>query len=46
MAKEKGFASFTPKQAEVFIKENQKKAPQDPYAGEQRHHQKQHSMNK
>lgn len=46
MAKERGFASFTPEQDKAFIKESEKKAPQDPLAGEQRHKQKQKSMNR
>lgn len=46
MEKEKGFASFTPNQAREFMKQEEKKQPQDPYAGEQRHKQKQQAMNK
>lgn len=46
MAKEKGFASFTPDQAKAFMKEQEKASSQDPFAGEQRHKQKQQSMNK
>lgn len=46
MSKEKGFASFTPDQAKEFMKEQEKASPQDPFAGEQRHKQKQQSMNK
>lgn len=45
MPKETGFASFTPKQSKEFIKA-QKKQPQDPYAGIQRHKHKQQSMNR
>ncbi|NLK98356.1 hypothetical protein [Defluviitalea saccharophila] len=46
MEKEKGFANFTPDQAEEFMKQEKKNKPQDPYAGEQRHKQKQKAMNK
>ncbi|NLM14128.1 MAG: hypothetical protein GX209_10325 [Epulopiscium sp.] len=46
MEKEKGFASFTPDQAKEFMKQEKKNKPQDPYAGEQRHKQKQQAMNK
>lgn len=45
MSKETGFASFTPEQSKEFMKEQAKKS-QDPYAGEQRHKQKQQSMNR
>lgn len=45
MPKENGFASFTPEQSKAFMK-TQKKQSQDPFAGEQRHKQKQQSMNK
>lgn len=45
MAKENGFASFTPNQSKAFMKE-QKNQPQDPYAGTQRHKQKQRSVNR
>jgi hypothetical protein len=45
MAKETGFANFTPKQSKEFIKA-QNKQPQDPFAGEQRRKNKQQSMNR
>ena len=45
MPKETGFASFTPDAAENYIKEQQKKS-QDPFAGVQRHKEKQKAMNK
>lgn len=45
MAKETGFASFKPKQAKEFIKEQEQNAPQDAFAGRQRHKQKQQAMN-
>lgn len=45
MPKETGFANFTPKQSKEFMK-NQKQKPQDPFAGVQRHKQKQQSTNR
>lgn len=44
--KETGFASFTPAQSKAFIKEQEEKSSQDPFAGEQRHKQKQQTMNR
>lgn len=41
MAKETGFANFTPKQAKEFSKEQQKNEPQDPYAGVETNKEKQ-----
>lgn len=35
MAKEKGFANFTPEQAAAFKKEEKATKPQDPYAGQE-----------
>ena len=46
MPKENGFASFTPAQSQEFMKEEQNKKPQNPFAGKERHKQKQESMNK
>lgn len=46
MAKETGFASFTANQAKAFSKHEQQTKPQDPFAGVQRHKQKQQAMNK
>lgn len=41
MAKEKGFANFTPEQAAAFKKQEQQTKPQDPYAGTEQGKQKQ-----
>ncbi|MBU3810742.1 MAG: hypothetical protein H9893_03720 [Candidatus Niameybacter stercoravium] len=45
MAKETGFASFTPDAAKNHMREQQKQAG-DPFAGVQRHKDKQKAMNK
>lgn len=42
MAKDKGFASFTPEQSKVFMKEEKQKQPQataEKYAIKQKQHQ-------
>ena len=45
MAKETGFASFTKKKKKNHIQEQQRQAG-DPFAGVQRHKDKQKAMNK
>ncbi len=44
MGKEKGFANFTPEEAEEFKKQEKKNT--DPYAGEQEHKDRQKAKNK